>query len=94
MRHVSLMCSNHPQLRWSTKEVAVAVDNQGGYHYNGQRNLFFCGETTGTLYGDGSGVDCVMVREDGSWVEECNCPSSALVRAPEDVEIERRLRAS
>jgi hypothetical protein len=39
MRHVSLTCLNHPDLRWSCKEIAAGVDGR----YNGARNIFFNG---------------------------------------------------
>jgi hypothetical protein len=43
MRHVLLTCTNHPNLRWMCKEVAV--NNVGAY--NGSRNIFFNGPKEG-----------------------------------------------
>ncbi len=37
MRHVSLTCKHHPDLRWSCKEIAWT--DTGGY--NNCRNIFF-----------------------------------------------------
>lgn len=39
MRHVTLTCINHPELRWSCKEIAVNSIGQ----YNGMRHIFFNG---------------------------------------------------
>ena len=39
MRHVTLTCKHHPNLRWSCKEIAYSP----GYGYNGQRSIFFNG---------------------------------------------------
>lgn len=89
MRHVILTCKNHPLLRWSCKEVAFT--DEGGY--NGLRNIFFLGIPSGKgMHSDGSGLDCTTVIKmfDG-WepVRECGCPSSDLVRAPEDALVRR-----
>jgi hypothetical protein len=90
MRHVILTCKHHPNLRWSTKECAVNADGS----YNGLRNIFFNGEPSGRgMYHDGSGLDCTTFVEErneagqvtgGRIVDECNCPPSDLIRAPED----------
>jgi len=78
MRHRILTCKNHPDLRWSCKEIAW-VDG-----YNEKRHLFFNGTPSGRgMYSDGSGLDCVAVK-DGVLVEECSCPASDLILAPED----------
>ena len=37
MRHVTLACKNHLQLRWTCKSVAYTP----GEGYNGSRNIFF-----------------------------------------------------
>ena len=37
MRHLSLTCKNHPELRWSCKSIAFTP----GYGYNGARHIFF-----------------------------------------------------
>ena len=80
MRHVILTCKNHPELRWSCKEIAFSDD----YGYNGSRNIFFNGTPDGKgMYFDGSGLSCTMVKDD-KIVTECDCPSSDLIRAPED----------
>lgn len=80
MRHVILTCKNHPHLRWSCKEIAFT--DAGGY--NGQRNICYCGTPSGKgMFSDGSGLDCIMKEE------ECNCPSSCLIRAEEDKLVKR-----
>ncbi len=82
MRHRILTCKNHPDLRWSCKDIAWSVDPPG---YNGSRTLFFKGEPTGQgLYDDGSRLHTTSIRKDGTLVEECDCSSSDLVLAPED----------
>ncbi len=79
MRHVILTCKNHPNLRWSCKEIAVTNGR-----YNGSRNIFFNGAPSGEgMYSDGSGLHCTEVV-DGQYVRECTCPGSDLVVAPED----------
>ncbi len=86
MRHVILTCKNHPELRWSCKEIAFS--DEGGY--NGSRNIFFNGiPSKKGMFEDGSGLDCTHLRDDGSVVLECECPASALIRAEED-ELVRR----
>lgn len=78
MRHSVLTCKNHPELRWSCKECAVSPGKPGeSAHYNGSRSIFFDGKSTGELYADKSGVECIPAME-------CQCPSSDLVFAPED----------
>lgn len=91
MRHVILTCANHPNLRWSTKEIAVTNGK-----YNGARNIFFCGTPSGKgMYSDGSGLDCTRVvstyptPDERNIVRECDCPSSALIVAPEDELVKR-----
>lgn len=80
MRHRILTCKKHPDLRWSCKEITW-TDGAG---YNHKRNLFFNGTPSGKgLHSDGSGVDCIYVK-DGVVVEECKCPASDLILAPED----------
>lgn len=44
MRHVTLTCVNHPQLRWTCKSIAW-TPTMG---YNGQRNIFFQGLQDGS----------------------------------------------
>lgn len=81
MRHVILTCKNHPELRWSCKDIAF--DDE--YGYNGSRNLFFKGtpirneDGSPKMYSDGSGMECDFY---GS--TECACSPRDLVRAPED----------
>jgi hypothetical protein len=83
MRHVILTCRNHPNLRWSTKEIAMSNGK-----YNGLRNIFFNGTPTGKgMLSDGSGLDCTAYafdEETGTFIHECDCPSSDLIVAPED----------
>ncbi len=80
MRHVILTCKNHPDLRWSCKEIAF-TDEHG---YDGSRNIYFCGVPTGKgMCSDRSGLDCSIITPTGL-VEECNCSPRELIRAPED----------
>lgn len=39
MRHVTLTCKNHPDLRWQCKSIAANKDGS----YNGARHIFFNG---------------------------------------------------
>lgn len=39
-----LTCKNHPNLRWSCKDIAWEND-----HYNYSRNLFFLGNSEGRM---------------------------------------------
>lgn len=81
MKHAILTCKNHPNLRWSCKEIAVNKDGS----YNGSRGIYFDGEPTGEgMYDDGSGLNCSRYRKDGSFVEECKCPPEDLTFAPEN----------
>lgn len=74
-----LTCKNHLNLRWSCKDIAWSNG-----HYNGSRNIFFNGTSSGKgMYSDGSGLDCTQIKN-GKIVEECSCPSSELILAPED----------
>lgn len=73
MRHVTLTCKNHPDLRWSCKEIAF----DEGYGYNGMRNIFFNGDVKTGEMGE--------LTENFTWSGECKCPATDLVRAPEDV---------
>lgn len=80
MRHRILTCKNHPQLRWSCKEIVWT----GSHGYYSCRNIFFNGTPSGKgMYYDGSGLDCTTIK-DGVLVEECDCPVRDLVLAPED----------
>lgn len=40
MRHVTLTCKHHPELRWSCKSIAFNYPDGG---YNGARHIFFNG---------------------------------------------------
>ena len=80
MRHVSITCKNHPELRWSCKDVAWNFPG-----YNGSRGIFFSGRYTGKLHSDGSGAECEPA-------DECSCPVSDLRTAPEDKEIAKACR--
>lgn len=99
MRHVILTCKNHPELRWSTKEIAVSNGR-----YNGQRTIFFNGQVirdekgNPRMYGDMSGVHADEIRPildaQGSVVNytavaECNCKPECLEIAPEDSLVKR-----
>ena len=85
MRHVILTCKNHPELRWSCKEIAFTDSPTGGY--NGSRHLHFNGTPDGTgMFSDGSGLACTMSDKDGRIIaQECACLTSDLILAPEDV---------
>lgn len=92
MRHRILTCKNHPNLRWSCKDIAWS-----GF-YNGTRNIFFKGEPTDQgMFEDGSGLDCSEIIDDPNGpytsslngrkfrlIKECECPSNDLILAPED----------
>jgi len=81
MRHVTLTCRNHPTLRWSCKEIAF-TDAHG---YNGARHIVFLGRAKGGLNSDQSGPECEDFDSAlATWVAECPCPPSDLIRAPED----------
>ena len=79
MRHVVLTCKNHPELRWSTKEIAVCNGK-----YTGARNIFFMGKTytPPRFHSDMSGVECENAYE-------CSCSSGDLEVAPEDNQIKQ-----
>lgn len=73
-----LTCKNHPNLRWSCKDIAWDG------HYNGSRNIFFDGVPSGKgMFSDGSGLDCTIL------VNECDCSSADLILAPEDSLVKR-----
>jgi len=81
-----LTCKNHPNLRWSCKDIAVNSDGS----YNGARDIFFNGEPTGKgMYDDLSGLRCSRVRKDGTIVNGCDCPPKDLIFAPEDKLVKR-----
>lgn len=83
MRHRILTCKNHPNLRWSTKDIAWS-DTHG---YNGSRNIFFLGEPSGKgMHSDKSGLDCSTYFPDRAnpVVHECRCKADQLILAPED----------
>lgn len=97
MRHRILMCKNHPELRWSCKDIAFSPEaNDGLGGYNGARRLFFNGvgktnpDGTPKMYHDGSGLDCTVFPaghpygQDDKYVQECVCPPEYLILAPED----------
>lgn len=82
MRHRILTCRNHPNLRWSCKDIAWS-----GF-YNGSRHIFFNGVPSGRgMYSDGSGLDTSHLDADGRYVPECTCPASDLILAPEDAQV-------
>jgi hypothetical protein len=79
VRHRILTCENHPDLRWSTKEIAWSE----GVGYNGCRTLFFDGRSTGHLLPGKSAVECEPA-------EECDCGLNSddfLILAPEDADV-------
>lgn len=90
MRHRILTCRNHPELRWSCKEVAWTTNPDGTGYYNGARNIFFAGFIGSGMYSDKSGVRTLY--EDpltGRYANECECSSHDLVLAPEDKLVKR-----
>jgi len=85
MLHRILTCKNHPELRWSCKDIAWRDD----YGYNGCRNIFFNGTSSGKgMYSDNSGLETTHFK-DGERVIECKCPFKDLILAPEDVLVKR-----
>ena len=94
MRHVSITCKNHPDLRWSCKDIAWNVygrpDKDGRLGgYNGCRNIFFGGQIDNPpqFHDDMSGTKDNMVDKDGKIVKECSCPARDLILAPEDAQL-------
>lgn len=84
MIHRILTCKNHPNLRWSCKDIAWS-----GF-YNGSRSVFFNGTPSGKgMFSDGSGLDCTQIESSGKWIPECECPASDLILAPEDALVKR-----
>ncbi|KKM96915.1 hypothetical protein LCGC14_1173250 [marine sediment metagenome] len=80
MKHRILTCKNHPELRWSCKEIAWTE----GVGFNNNRSLFFKGIPSGEgMFDDGSGLDCIQVKDE-KLVEECACSARELILAPED----------
>lgn len=79
MRHVTLTCLHHPNLRWSCKEIAVG-DNGA---YNGMRSIFFVGAADGPLPKDEHGNEYLP------YVGECSCPAADLRFAPEEIELQK-----
>lgn len=80
MRHRILTCKNHPELRWSCKDIAWTE----GHGYNSKRHIFFHGTPSGKgMYSDGSGLDCTKIK-DGVLMKECSCLTVNLILAPED----------
>lgn len=87
MKHRILTCKNHPELRWSTKDIAWTTNKDGSGYYNGCRSIFFNGTPTGEgMYHDGSGLHCTGLK-DGKVYVECSCPPSDLILAPEDKDV-------
>jgi len=85
MIHRILTCKNHPDLRWSCKDIAWC----DGFGYNGCRNIFFDGTPSGKgMFSDLSGLDCILFK-DGQEIKECSCPSKDLILAPEDKLVKR-----
>lgn len=91
MRHVRLMCLNHPNLRWQCK--SIAVNNIG--QYNGARNIFFLGshkradealDAIGDWAKNGKPGDALDISKVMADEPECQCPSSDLRFAPEELE--------
>jgi len=68
MRHVTLTCKHHPELRWSCKSIAYNYP-QGGY--NGARHLFF------NLMDTHPGIECkckasdLILAPEEVWDAEC-----------------------
>lgn len=64
MRHVTLTCKHHPELRWNTK--AIACPN--GQGYNGARNIFYNGAPNSTI--DKYPCECSCPPSDLIWAPE------------------------
>lgn len=68
MRHISLTCKNHPELRWSCKSIATSAN--GGY--NGSRHIFFLGSAD-----DKFAAECpchprdLILAPGETWDKEC-----------------------
>lgn len=79
MKHIILTCKNHPDLRWSCKEIAVNPDGS----YNGLRNIFYRGRLEGPaiLYVDKSGIAGPFDR----CHPECSCSPKDMTFAPENI---------
>ncbi len=43
-QHVYFTCEDHPELRWTCKNIAVGPDKNGDIRYNGSRNIFFASD--------------------------------------------------
>lgn len=69
MRHVTLVCKNHPNLYWTCKSIAYTP----GGGYNGQRHIFF-----------GGVIDKTLKEHVDAPEFECKCPAADLVLAPTD----------
>lgn len=54
MRHVTLTCKHHPELRWNCKSVAFTP----GHGYNGSRSIFFNGKCDYNEYPTVKECDC------------------------------------
>ena len=80
MKHRILTCKNHPNLRWSCKDIAWS----GGYNHS--RSLMFEGTPTGKgMYDDLSGLDCTTyIADTNTIIKECDCSADDLILAPED----------
>lgn len=79
MRHVTLTCKNHPNLRWTCKSIAFTP----GHGYNTQRNIFF----HGAIDPKNPDADAEQILRDDVGmltilIEECSCPASDLILAP------------
>lgn len=70
---MTLTCKNHPNLRWSCKDIAWTVREDGSGYYNGSRNLFFIGAVDPTREG---GIN--------HYAAECPCPGRDLVAVRTD----------
>jgi hypothetical protein len=70
MRHVSLTCVNHPELRWHCKSIAVNSDGVTARAYNGARRIFFSGSTNNEW--------------PHRHADECSCSPGDLRIAPDD----------
>ena len=79
MRHVTLTCRNHPDLRWSCKEIAITNGR-----YNGQRNIFFDGHRDGGELILRPCPDALLGFAEGYLVDgiehfECKCSARHLI---------------
>ena len=72
MRHLRMICENHPHLNWMTKEIAITNGR-----YNQSRNIFFLGVVV-----DENGKNSIekfsQIDASGKYIGECECSGNCL----------------